>query len=86
MNEEKIKLIQANLENLKALADELDCNQLPYWAKLLLQDVNQIEQTLKEIAWISNQQAQFIVYLRVLDDLDWLANLTNVIQSINKLN
>ena len=50
MNEEKIKLIQANLENLKALADELDCNQLPYWAKLLLQDVNQIEQTLKEIA------------------------------------
>ena len=82
MNEEQIKSIQANLENLKALADELDCNQLPYWAKLLLQNVNQIEQTLKEIAWISNQQAQFIVYLRVLDDLDWLANLTSIAHSV----
>lgn len=50
MEEEQIKSIQANLENLKELANELDCNQLPYWAKLLLQDINQIEQTLKEIA------------------------------------
>ena len=49
MEEEQIKSIQANLENLKELANELACNQLPYWAKLLLQDVNQIEQTLKEI-------------------------------------